>query len=169
MSDKLRVTRTSALYHRSTARMALVPVAIASTVIGWFAIGPAVAIVMVGAGAVVVGLLWSGPRINDRLYAGPPAPAVLLSACAIVDGTSGRVEFDARSLRWVPYRRHALQPPISVSLAEVEMAELQQMPGIPRSCRVAFRFTSGGSSKMTIFRGCAVVETALEECAAGLP
>jgi hypothetical protein len=128
----------------------------------YFAIGPGVVVVAVVTVAVVVGLAWSGPKVNGRLYGTPEAPDARLHVQSAVERRAGTLEVDETRLTWRPWKRYEGRvQPIEVSLDELDEAIVYARSGIPASCRLELRTSSGAVWNVTVFASADVVKQAL--------
>lgn len=153
--------------NRRASGWALLPVAAASTIVGYFAIGPSSILVMGITVVAVVVLLVSGPRINDRIYGGPRSPGLSLSSSALMDRKAGRLELGTGRLVWTPRGRQSSFRSIVVELQGVSKVELRPVDGIPLSCQLSCQMRDGSSLNLTVFRKCSELVEALERAAEG--
>jgi hypothetical protein len=62
--------------------LGVLPAAASSLAIGYFAVGPAILIIAAATAAFVLLLIWSAPRVNERVYGGRASPDALFTASA---------------------------------------------------------------------------------------
>jgi ABC-type phosphate transport system permease subunit len=87
---------------RQWRRLGTALAGIPGIVVGWYALGVAAVVVAVVVVATLILLIWSGPRINLRLYGTSPSGRSLLHACAAVERRSGTLDVERSVLRWTP-------------------------------------------------------------------
>jgi hypothetical protein len=132
-------------------------------IVGWFALGPAVTIVLAAAVLLTVLLLaWSGPRVNLRLYGSSKPESALLHACSAIERRSGTLDIEPDLVHWTPWKRYSSKlSAFEIPSDQVQTAVLFARHGIPSSCRLELRLTDGKVKNVTVFAPTDAVEDAL--------
>lgn len=138
-------------------------VAVATMVPAYFAIGPVgVVAVAVPTVVLVLGLAWSGPKVNERLYGAPRGPDARLHVQSAVQRRAGTLEVDNARLTWRPWKRYeGRAQSFDVRLDEIQEAIVYARSGVPASCRLELRTLGGVTWNVTVFAAADVVERAL--------
>jgi hypothetical protein len=126
--------------------------------------GPLVIVLAIGVAAAVLLVVWSGPRINLRLYAPPKPDAALLHACSAIAHRDGTLDIEPAVLHWTPWKRNALRgTPFALDLDEVRTAIIFARYGFPSSCRLELHLTAGDVKSITVFAPASAVADALHD------
>ena len=137
--------------------------ALPSLLVGWYAIGPSVIFLAVGVAAVVLLLVWSGPRINLRLYAPPRPDTALLHVCSAIAHRDGTLDVEPARIHWTPWKRNASRAtPLALDLDEVQTAVIFARYGFPPSCRLELHLADGDVTSITVFAAARAVAEALQ-------
>jgi hypothetical protein len=140
----------------------VLPALASSLVIGYFAVGPAILIVAAATAAFVLLLIWSGPRVNERVYAGRPSPDALFTASAGFQHRSGRLAISPGRLTWTPHHRRSEAYGFTAYLANVADVELRSVSKVPPSCSLVCRLPDMRVS-LTVFAEAAQLLKVLQQ------
>jgi hypothetical protein len=132
-------------------------------VVGWFAFGPVVTLVF---GAVVVALValvvWSGPRINARLYRSPAISDAVLDVQSAIDRRSGSLQVGPTVIAWHPWKRYEGRVSgFRLNRGDIEAVDIYPRRGIPASCRLEVRGVAAEARSITVYAKASALEAAL--------